>query len=56
MGGGSKKDLNNNKLLLIRLTDDEMEILRRLRKERGLSFSELVQEALDYIDGETHVC
>ena len=53
---GSKKDFYQGNLLLIRLTDEEMEILKRLRKERGLSFSELAQEALDFMDGDHPMC
>ena len=52
---GSKQDLNSNNELLIRLTDEEVEILKRLQKERNVSFSELVHEALKYMDGDPHV-
>ncbi len=52
---GSKQDLEYNRNLLIRLTDEEAEILERLRKDRNLSFSELVREALGERDGEPHL-
>ncbi len=52
---GSKQDSISGKEVLIRLTDEEMKILKRLRKERKMSFSELVHEALACLDGEPHV-
>ncbi len=53
---GSRQDLRRGNKVVIRLTDEELEILERLRKERNRSFSRLVQEALAELDGEPHAC
>ncbi len=53
---GSKQDLHRGNKVVIRLTDEELEILEHLRKERNMSFSQLVHEALADLDGEPHVC
>ncbi len=52
---GSMQDSIYGNEVLIRLTDEDLEILQRLRKERNMSFSELVHEALADLDGTPHV-